>query len=119
VLLDESLDTLDLLPQMAAQGWTGLAIKTCKGHSTALIAYCWAREHGHYITLQDLTNPGRALVHSANLCAHLALSIDSFECNSRQYMPHARPAEQAAHPAYFRAVEGALCLPSSPAIGLY
>ncbi len=119
VLLDESLDTLDLLPQMAAQGWTGLAIKTCKGHSTALIAYCWAREHGKYITLQDLTNPGRALVHSANFCAHLALSTDSFECNSRQYMPHARPAEQAAHPAYFRAVEGALCLPSSPAIGLY
>lgn len=118
VILDESLDSLDVLSQMAAQGWSGLAIKTCKGQSAALLAYCWAKAHGDYITLQDLTNPGRALVQSANLAAHLALNVDAFECNSRQYMPHARPAEQAKHPAYFRAVKGALQLPAAQ-VGLY
>jgi hypothetical protein len=104
---------------MATQGWSGLAVKTCKGQSSSLLAYCWAKAHGYHVTLQDLTNPGRALVHSANLCAHLALTVDSFECNSRQYMPHARPQEQAAYPAYFRAVEGALCIPTESSLGLY
>lgn len=119
VILDESFDTLDVLPQMVAQGWSGFAVKTCKGQSASLLAYCWAKAHGYHVTLQDLTNPGRALVHSANLCAHLALSVDTFECNSRQYMPQARPAEQAAHPHYFRAVNGKICLVAESNGGLY
>jgi L-alanine-DL-glutamate epimerase-like enolase superfamily enzyme len=119
VILDESFDTLDVLPQMMAQGWSGLAVKTCKGQSASLLAYCWAKANGYHVTIQDLTNPGRALVHSANLCAHLALSVDAFECNSRQYMPHARPAEQATHPTYFRTVDGALYLENAQPIGLY
>jgi L-alanine-DL-glutamate epimerase-like enolase superfamily enzyme len=119
VILDESFDALDILPQMVEQGWSGLAVKTCKGQSASLLAYCWAKAHNYHVTIQDLTNPGRALVHSANLCAHLALSFDSFECNSRQYMPHARPAEQADYPEYFRAVNGALSLPARLTPGLY
>ena len=119
VILDESLDSLDVLPKMAEQGWSGLAIKTCKGQGAALLAYCWAKAHGYHVTLQDLTNPGRALVHSANLAAHLALNVDAFECNSRQYMPQARPAEQAAYPAYFHAVDGVLRLPTALYDGLY
>ena len=119
VLLDESFDTLDVLPQMAAQGWSGFAVKTCKGQSASLLAYCWAKANEHHVTIQDLTNPGRALVHSANLCAHLALSVDSFECNSRQYMPQSRPAEQGDHPTYFRSVEGKLCLNAESSGGLY
>lgn len=119
VLLDESFDTLDVLPQMVAQGWSGFAVKSCKGQSHALLAYSWANAHDYYVTLQDLTNPGLALIHSANLCAHLALSTASFECNSRQYMPHARPTEQATHPTYFRAVNGMLETKDAPIIGLY
>jgi L-alanine-DL-glutamate epimerase-like enolase superfamily enzyme len=119
VILDESFDSFAVLPQMAAQGWSGLAVKTCKGQSASVLGYCWAKAHNLDVTLQDLTNPGRALVHSANLCAHLALSFDAFECNSRQYMPHARPAEQTAYPSYFRAVDGMLYLTESNPIGLY
>jgi L-alanine-DL-glutamate epimerase-like enolase superfamily enzyme len=119
VILDESFDSLAILPRMAAQGWSGIAVKTCKGQSTALIAYCWAKAHHLHVTLQDLTNPGRALVHSANLCAHLALMVDAFECNSRQYMPHARAAEQAEYPAYFHGLNGILGLPAESNSGLY
>ena len=118
VILDESFDSLAILPQISAQGWTGIAVKTCKGQSSSLLAYCWAKAHGCHITLQDLTNPGRALVHSANLCAHLALTVDSFECNNRQYMPHARPKEQAEYPDYFRAQNGMIYLPAV-SVGLY
>jgi L-alanine-DL-glutamate epimerase-like enolase superfamily enzyme len=119
VILDESLDTLDVLPHMSSQGWSGIAVKTCKGQSASLLAYCWAKQHNTHVTIQDLTNPGRALVHSANFAAHLALTVDAFECNSRQYMPHARPAEQAEDPAYFRTQEGSLYLSDSAVLGLY
>ncbi|MBU6350944.1 MAG: hypothetical protein KGS73_12420 [Chloroflexi bacterium] len=68
---------------------------------TTYAVYCWARRHHLYITIQDLTNPGRALVHSANLASYLALAYNDLECNSRQYMPAAAPAEQAAYRPYF------------------
>jgi L-alanine-DL-glutamate epimerase-like enolase superfamily enzyme len=119
VIMDESFDALTVLPWVDEQGWSGVALKTCKGQSAALLAYCWGKQRGRYLTLQDLTNPGLALVHSANLCAQLALSVDYFEGNNRQYMPAARPAERAAYPDYFRAVAGSLHLPDSQGPGLY
>jgi L-alanine-DL-glutamate epimerase-like enolase superfamily enzyme len=119
ILVDESLDRLEHLPLLRPLGWSGLAVKTCKGHTHSLLAYCWARRHHLYITIQDLTNPGRALVHSANLASYLALAYNDLECNSRQYMPAAAPAEQAAYRPYFQVVGGAVLLPSQPGPGLY
>jgi L-alanine-DL-glutamate epimerase-like enolase superfamily enzyme len=119
VLIDESFDSLAVLDQVVEQGWSGIALKSCKGQTASLLAYCWARAKGYALTVQDLTNPGLALVHSANLCAHLALSVGYFECNSRQYMPHACPAEQALYPRYFRASHGGLAIGSATGIGLY
>ena len=69
VVVDESLDDLDNLDWIHRLGWSGLAVKTCKGHTHSLLAYCWGRHHRLYLTLQDLTNPGLALVHSVNFCA--------------------------------------------------
>jgi hypothetical protein len=102
-----------------AQGWSGIALKTCKGQTPSLLAYCWGKQTGHYLTMQDLTNPGLALVHSANLCSQLALSVDYFEGNSRQYMPQSRPAERAAFPAYFHVTAGSLHIPAAQGPGLY
>jgi hypothetical protein len=59
------------------------------------------------------------LVHSANLASYLALADNNLECNSRQYMPAAAPAEQAAYRPYFQVVGGAVLLPSQPGPGLY
>ncbi len=119
VVVDESLDDLDNLDWIHRLGWSGLAVKTCKGHTHSLLAYCWGRHHRLYLTLQDLTNPGLALVHSANFCAHLRLDVDCFEGNYRQFMPLSRPHEQAAHPAYFQVTDGQLLLPPDMASGLY
>jgi len=38
-------------------GWTGVALKTCKTQTGALLALCWARAHGMTLMVQDLTNP--------------------------------------------------------------
>jgi L-alanine-DL-glutamate epimerase-like enolase superfamily enzyme len=119
VLIDESFDSLTVLDQVVEQGWSGIALKSCKGQTASLLAYCWARVNGYALTVQDLTNPGLALVHSANLCAQLALSVNYFECNSRQCMPHACPAEQALYPHYFRASRGGIAIGSAAGVGLY
>ena len=119
VIIDESLDRLENLAQLQRLGWSGLALKTCKGQSHSLLAYCWGKQHNLFMTLQDLTNPGLALVHSANLCAQLDLAVDYFEGNSRQYAPAACPQEQAAYPAYFQLQDGCLQLPAQPPFGLY
>ena len=88
VLLDEGLTSLDILPEAVEQGWSGLALKTCKGHSFALVAAAWAREHGMPIALQDLTNPGYSMIHAALFAAHLP-TVNGVELNSPQYTPDA------------------------------
>lgn len=88
VMLDEGLTSLDLLEEAAAQGWSGLALKTCKGHSFVLSAAAWAHARGMKLSVQDLTNPGFSAIHSALLAAHLP-SINGVELNSPQYTPAA------------------------------
>jgi hypothetical protein len=88
VLLDEGLTGLDVLPEAIAQGWSGLALKTCKGHSFALAAAAWAYERGLLLSLQDLTNPGFAAIHAALMGAHLP-TINGVELNSPQFTPGA------------------------------
>jgi len=88
VLLDEGLVDLSTLRTAVEEGWSGIAIKTCKGHSFCLVAAAWAHEHGMVVSIQDLTNPGIALIHSALLAAHVP-SINGVELNSPQFTPAA------------------------------
>lgn len=91
ILLDEGLTDLSLLPLAQEQGWSGLALKTCKGHSFTLVAAAWARERGLPLAMQDLTNPGYAAIHSYLIAAHLG-TINGIELNSAQYTPAANEA---------------------------
>lgn len=91
VMLDEGLTSLDLLPLAIEQGWSGLALKTCKGHSFVLVAAAWAHQHGLQLTMQDLTNPGYAAIHSYLMAAHLPV-INGIELNSPQFTPQANEA---------------------------
>jgi L-alanine-DL-glutamate epimerase-like enolase superfamily enzyme len=88
VLLDEGLTDLDILSEAQDQGWSGLALKTCKGHSMLLTAAAWAHDRGMLLSLQDLTNPGVALIHAAAVGAHLP-TINGVELNSPQFTPDA------------------------------
>lgn len=88
VVLDEGLTSLELLPLAKDQGWSGLALKTCKGHSFALVAAAWARQNAMLISLQDLTNPGFSMIHAALFAAHVPM-INGVELNSPQFTPDA------------------------------
>ena len=88
VLLDEGLTSFDLLPIARGQHWSGLALKTCKGHSFSLVAAAWARENNLLLSLQDLTNPGYSAIHSFLFGAHFP-TLNGVELNSPQYTPTA------------------------------
>lgn len=73
-----------------------VALKTCKGHSSALLCVCKAIEEGLIYTVQDLINPGLAFIHSAGFAARLN-PLKGVEHNARQYIPWADAEIQARH----------------------
>ena len=88
ILLDEGLTHLNLLEEAKRQGWSGLALKTCKGHSFTLTAAAWAHQNGMIFSIQDLINPGLSLIHAALLAAHIH-PVNGVELNSPQFTPQA------------------------------
>jgi L-alanine-DL-glutamate epimerase-like enolase superfamily enzyme len=88
VLLDEGLVDLNMLQEARRQNYSGFALKTCKGHSMLLLCAAWAHRQGMTIALQDLTNPGIALIHAALVGSHLP-TINGAELNSPQFTPAA------------------------------
>jgi L-alanine-DL-glutamate epimerase-like enolase superfamily enzyme len=117
VMLDEGLTSLDLMPVAREQGWSGFALKTCKGHSFALVAAAWARRHGMLVSLQDLTNPGLAMIHAAWFAAHVPM-INDVELNSPQFTPQANAAWLDRLPGLFNPRDGVHELPADVPVGL-
>ena len=78
-------------------GWTGVALKTCKTQTGALLSACWAKAHGMTLMVQDLTNPMLAQIPHVLLAAH-AGTIMGVETNAMQFYPEASRPEAAVHP---------------------
>lgn len=117
VFLDEGLTSLELMPLALEQGWSGFALKTCKGHSLALTAAAWASEQGLRLTMQDLTNPGLALLHAALFAAYVP-TMNGIELNSPQFTPAANAAWLPRMAAVFQPRDGFHTLPESLPSGL-
>jgi L-alanine-DL-glutamate epimerase-like enolase superfamily enzyme len=117
VLLDEGLTDLSLLEEARSQGYSGLALKTCKGHSMLLAAAAWAHRRGMLISLQDLTNPGISLIHGALTGAHLP-TVNGAELNSPQFTPAANVEFAMRLPGLFDPRDGVHGLPHSVPDGL-
>jgi len=117
VMLDEGLTGFDVLDEAVSQGWSGLALKTCKGHSFALTAAAWAVEHGMPISLQDLTNPGLSMIHAALFAAHVP-TVNGVELNSPQYTPGANQEWLPRMAPLFEPRDGVHRLPSEIPWGL-
>lgn len=117
VLLDEGLTRLDLFKQTLDQGWSGFALKTCKGHSFALVAAAWAKEQGLIHALQDLTNPGFSAIHAALFAAYIPM-LNGIELNSPQYTPAANAEWLPRLSGLLEPREGLHKLPQLPALGL-
>jgi hypothetical protein len=98
--MDESAHDWSLVRRGRELGWTGVALKTCKTQTGALLSLCWARAHGMTLMVQDLTNPMLAQIPHVQLAAH-AGTIMGVETNAMQFYPDASAAEAGVHPGLY------------------
>lgn len=107
VVIDESLIGVESLMLAREQGYTGAALKACKGQSASLLLAAAARHLGMFLCVQDLTCPGASLIHSAGLAAHVK-GVAAIEANARQYLPGANERWKVRYPGLFEPVDGDL-----------
>ena len=111
LFMDESAHDWELVCMGRSLGWTGVAMKTCKTQTGALLSLCWAKAHGMTLMVQDLTNPMLAQIPHVLLAAH-AGTIMGVESNAMQFYPEASNAEAKVHPGLYRRRDGQLNLSS-------
>lgn len=117
VILDESLTTLSDVDLALELGWSGIALKTCKCHTLSLLMLARAELTGIPYTVQDLTNPGIALLHSVGLAARTNPLL-GIEANARQYYPDISVPEAVVHPNIARVRNGEMRTESLQGPGL-
>jgi L-alanine-DL-glutamate epimerase-like enolase superfamily enzyme len=105
LFMDESAHDWRLVRLGRELGWSGVALKTCKTQTGALLTLCWARAHGMTLMVQDLTNPMLAQIPHVLLAAH-AGTIMGVETNGMQFYPEASRPEAAVHPGLYRRYAG-------------
>ncbi|TWU44626.1 hypothetical protein Poly51_60580 [Rubripirellula tenax] len=109
LFLDESAHDWRFVAMGKRLGWTGVALKTCKTQTGALLSLCWAKAHGMPLMVQDLTNPMLAQIPHVRLAAH-AGTIMGVESNGMQFYPDASLQDAAVHPGIYRRRDGRLDL---------
>jgi len=107
VVIDESLLDLESLQLAREMGYTGAALKACKGQSQSLLMAAAAQKYGMFLCVQDLTCPGASLIHSAGLAAHVP-GVAAIESNARQYVPAANRPWEGRFPGIFRISDGTM-----------
>src|SRR5436190_3519412 len=107
VVIDESLTGVDMLLLSREQGYTGAALKACKGQSHTVIIASMAEKHKMFLCVQDLTCPGASLIQSASVAAHVP-GVKAIEANSRQYVPVANKAWEGRFPGVFKVTDGTM-----------
>ncbi len=116
LFMDESAHDWRLLRLGRSLGWTGVALKTCKTQTGALLSLCWAKAHGMTRMVQDLTNPMLAQIPHCLLAAH-AGTIMGVETNAMQFYPAASAPEAAVHPGLYTRREGKVDLSTLGRVG--
>ena len=109
LFLDESAHDWRFVRLGRELGWTGVALKTCKTLTGAILSLCWARAHHMQLMVQDLTNPMLAQIPHVLLAAH-AGTIMGVESNAMQFYPDASIPEATVHPGLYRRRNGVLDL---------
>lgn len=107
VVIDESLTSLETLLAARDLGYTGVALKACKGQTQAMLMAAAAQKYNMFLCVQDLSCPGASLIHSAGIAAHVP-GVSGIEANSRQYLPAANEAWKRKFPGLFVIRDGAL-----------
>jgi L-alanine-DL-glutamate epimerase-like enolase superfamily enzyme len=107
VVIDESLTDLEALLLAREMGYSGVALKACKGQSQAMLMAAAARKFGMFLCVQDLTCPGAALIHSAGIAARVPGNA-GIEANARQFVPRANEPWEARFPGVFTIRDGVM-----------
>ncbi len=105
IVIDESLTDLESLLLAREMGYSGVALKACKGQSQSILLAAAAQKYRMFLCVQDLTCPGASLIHSAGLAAHIP-GVAAIESNARQYVPAANKGWEDRFPGIFRIRDG-------------
>lgn len=111
LFMDESAHDWHLVRLGRELGWSGVALKTCKTQTGALLSLCFAKAHGMTLMVQDLTNPMLAQISHVLLAAN-AGTIMGVETNSMQFYPEASRVEARIHPGLYSRRNGKVSLES-------
>jgi L-alanine-DL-glutamate epimerase-like enolase superfamily enzyme len=109
LLMDESAHDWTYVKRGRELGWNGVALKTCKTQTGALLSMCWAKAHGMALMVQDLTNPALAIIPHALLAQH-AGTIYGVETNAVQFWPQASKDQEKIHPGLYNRTGGVVDL---------
>lgn len=118
VVIDESLTDIESLNLARQRGYTGLALKACKGQSECLLMASAGAHYKMFTCVQDLTCIGGSFLHSAALASRLP-KVTAVEGNGRQYCPAGNAAYMKQYAPMFRVRYGTVPteLLSEPGLG--
>ncbi len=105
IVIDESLTDLESLMLAREMGYTGVALKACKGQSQTVLMAAAAHKYKLFVCVQDLTCPGASLIHSVGISARVP-AVAGIEANARQYVPAANEPWRHRFPGIFTITDG-------------
>jgi len=107
VVIDESLTDYEALLLARELGYSGVALKACKGQTDSLLLAAAAQKFGMFLCVQDLSCPGYSFLHSAALAARIP-GVAAIEGNSRQYCPGPNKTWAKQYPPMFEITDGSV-----------
>jgi len=107
VVIDESLIDFESLLLSRELGYSGVALKACKGQTEALLMAAAAHKYKMFLCVQDLTCVGASFLHSASLSARIP-AVSAIEGNGRQYCPAGNEGWRDRFPSMFNVTDGTL-----------
>jgi L-alanine-DL-glutamate epimerase-like enolase superfamily enzyme len=118
VVIDESLVNFESLQLARELGYSGVALKACKGQSEAMLMGAAAQKYGLFLCVQDLTCVGASFLHSASLAARIP-TVAAIEGNGRQYCPAGNVGWDQHYPGMFEVRDGRVETALLDGVGLY
>ena len=107
VVIDESLVDKESLMLAREMGYSGAALKACKGQTQAMLMAAVAQKYKMFLCVQDLTCPGASFIHSVSIAAHVP-GTAGVEGNARQYVPAANKPWEEKFPGLFKVRNGSM-----------
>jgi len=117
IVVDESLVDYEALLLSRELGYTGVALKACKGQTDSLLLAAAAQKFEMFLCVQDLTCPGISFLQSSSLAARIP-TVAAIEGNARQFCPAANKRWARQFPSMFDITDGTVGTAALDGVGL-